>query len=243
MKKIFKLVFIFSILVAWLSGCKKSLLELQNQSQYSYSNYFNNSDALNQATVATYATLLHQGLWSREYYFIFDLLGYEAKKTTNMQGDLAQLADYKFGTNQTQIGQLWGSLYRMVFRANVVIDRANAWNPTEAADQAKLKQYVAEVKFLRALSYFNVVSLWGKAPLITSYDSVVNNNYAPRASVAELWAFVEKDLGDAITDLPVTYDASALGRATQGAAIALLGKAYLYQQKWSDAQTQFIKLT
>src|ERR1700730_11109835 len=95
MKKIFKLVLIFSILVAWLSGCKKSLIELQNQSAYSYSNYFNNSDALNQATVATYATLLHQGLWSREYYFIFDLLGYEAKKTTNMQGDLAQLADYK----------------------------------------------------------------------------------------------------------------------------------------------------
>ncbi len=128
MKKIIICLLLFCMATtSW--NCKKSLLELNSQSAYSYDTYFNNSSALNQATIATYSVLLQQGLWSREYYFIFDLLGFEAKKTTNMQGDLAQLGNYSFGTNQTEIGYLWGSLYRMIFRANVVIDRANAWNP------------------------------------------------------------------------------------------------------------------
>ena len=74
MKKI--IIYLLIISTALLSGsCKKSLLDLKSQSAYDYNTYFNNSPALNQATIATYSTLLHQGLWSREYYFIFDLLG------------------------------------------------------------------------------------------------------------------------------------------------------------------------
>jgi starch-binding outer membrane protein, SusD/RagB family len=242
MKKAIIYSLMVSLLVS-LSACKKSLLTLQSQSSYDFATYFNNSAALNQATVATYATLLHDGLWSREYYFIFDLLGYDAKKTTNLQGDLAQLADYTFGTNQTEIGYLWSSLYRMIFRANVVINRATAWNPTNPSDQQNVKQYVAEVKFLRAYAYFNIVNLWGDAPLITAYDSVTNNNYFPRTPAASIWAFVEQDLKDAAAGLPVTYDQADLGRATSGAAIALLGKTYLYEKKWTDAQTTLTQLT
>ena len=243
MKRIIKFLLVLSLLPL-LHGCKKSSLNIQSQAAYSYDTYFNSSDALNQATVATYAVLLHEGLWSREYYFIFDLLGYDAKKTTNLQGDLAQLASYQFGSNQTQIGELWASLYRMIFRANVVIDRANAWNPTAAADQANVKQYVAEVKFLRAYAYFNIVSLWGDAPLITSYDSIVTNNYPSRAPAANIWAFVEQDLTAASTDLPTTYNAATdLGRATKGAATALLGKVYLYEKKWAQAQSTLTQLT
>lgn len=237
MKRI-AIFFLIIVLAAAVNSCSKSRLDLKSQSNYDYTTYFSSNDAMNQAVIATYATLLHDGLWSREYYFIFDLLGYDAKKTTNMQGDLAQLADYSFGTNQTQIGQLWNSLYRLIFRANVVIDRAQAWKPAAAADQANVKQYIAEAKFLRAYAYFNIVNLWGDAPLITAYDSVLNNKYFPRSPAANIWAFVESDLKAAVTDLPIAYDtASSLGRATKGAATALLGKAYLYEKKWSDAQT------
>jgi hypothetical protein len=239
-----KRIIIWSLLITCgLVGCKKSLLDLQSKSAYSYDTYFTDSAALNQATIATYSTLLHQGLWSREWYFIFDLTGYEAKKTTNMQGDLAQLAVYTFGTNETELGYLWQSLYRMIFRANVVIDRAAAWNPTTAPEQAAASQYVAEAKFLRAYAYLNLAFLWGRVPLLTSYDSTVANPYPHRAPVADVWAFVEGDLTAAIPNLPVTYDAADLGRATKGAATALLGKAYLYEGKWAQAQSELTLLT
>ncbi len=242
MKHIIRISLVIGLLVTGFS-CRKSLLDLESQGAYSYETYFNNSDALNQATIATYATLLHNGLWSREYYFIFDLTGYDAKRTNNMQGDLAQLAMYTFGTNQPQIGDLWKGLYRMIFRANIVIDRATAWDPQDADDQEKVKQYVAEVRFLRAYSYLNIAMLWGDAPLISDYQSMIDDNYIGRSPVANIWSFVENDLKEAQNNLPVAYGESELGRATRGAATALLGKAYLYQKKWGEAQTELLKLT
>jgi len=236
-------ILLLCLLMAGMGSCKKSLLNLQSQSAYSYDTYFNSSVALNQATIATYSTLLHDGMWAREWYFIFDLTGYEAKKTTNMQGDLAQLAVYTFGSDETELGECWQSLYRMALRANVVIDRANAWNPTVPADQANVKQYVAEANFLRAYAYLNLVFCWGRVPLITTYDSSIANPYPHRAAVADVWAFVEQSLNAAIPNLPVTYDAADLGRATQGAAIALLGKAYVYEGKWAQAQAELSLLT
>ncbi len=71
-----------------------------DQSAYAYDTYFTNISALNQATVASYATLLHPGLWAREYYFIFDLLGHDAKRASFLQGAEQELGDYSFGTRQ-----------------------------------------------------------------------------------------------------------------------------------------------
>lgn len=242
MKHIFQ-VLVLAILLLGTAGCSKTDLELENQVAYSYETYFNSSVALNEATIATYSTLLHNGLWARDYYFIFDMLGYEAKKTSNMQGDLAELANYSFGTNQVQIGHLWQSLYRIIWRANIVIDRSIAWNPSLPADQDKVKQYMAEAKFLRAYAYFNIVNLWGDAPLIRSYDEVIKDNYLPRSPAASIWAFIEKDLIEAQADLPLSYSTADLGRVTKGAATALLGKSYLYQKKWLLAQQELTKLT
>ncbi len=240
-----RIILYITILISVVSlwGCKKSLIELQNKSAYTYDSYFASYNVMNQAVVATYATLLHQGLWSREYYFIFDLLGYDAKNDAALQGDLLQLAQYNFGNNQPQLDQLWSSFYRMIFRANVVIDRANAWKPTVPAEQQHNKQYIAEAKFLKAYANFNLVNLYGRIPIRKSFDSTVVNTYPFRNSVAEGWAVIEQDLKDAIIDLPVSYSDADLGRATKGAAIALLGKTYLYEKKWSEAQAQFSLLT
>lgn len=233
-----------ALLATLLSSCDESRLELTSQSNYDYETYFSSAAVLDQATIAAYATLLHNGLWSREYYFIFDLLGYEAKRTTNLQGDMAQLADYSFGTSQPQISQLWNSLYRLVLRSNVVIDRTSKWSPTSEDDADKAKQFIAEARFLRSYAYFNIVNLWGRAPLITAYDSITSNNYHTRASVDAIWQFIENDLTAAAADLPISYDAATgLGRATKGAALALLGRAYLYQKKWAQAQSTLTQLT
>lgn len=240
---IFQLLLIAGLITV-STGCKKSRLELVDQSAYAYDTYFTNTAALNQATVASYATLLHPGLWAREYYFIFDLLGNEAKRASFLLGAEQELGDYSFGTNNADLSFLWGSLYRMIFRTNLVIDRAAAWNPTAAADHAKVNQYVAEVKFLRAYAYFHLVTLWGDVPLYVDYQTTVNNNYLPRSSAAEVWKQIEKDLTEAkaTAELPVAYSASELGRATKGAVTALLGKVYLYQKKWGPAQTELQQL-
>ena len=233
----------FAVVLVTAGSCNKSKLELKNKSAFTYDTYFASDDVLNQAVIATYATLLHQGLWSREYYYIFDLLGYEARGDAPLQGGLLAIGQYKFDADLAELSQYWASLYRLVFRANVVIDRATAWQPEATTDQANKKQYIAEAKFLKAYANFNLVTCYRKVPLRTSYATTLTDIYPSRAAVADVWAAIEQDLTEAIADLPVSYSSTNLGRATKGAAIALLGKAYLYEKKWAQAQTEFTLLS
>ena len=241
MKRVFKYAILLSAISATV-GCKKSL-DLKNQSNYTFESYFTNDAALNQATIATYAPLLHVGMWAREYYFAFDLLGWDAKPDAPLQGDLLSISQMNFEPSEYYLSEQWKSLYRMIYRANVVVDRATAWTPANAQERTNQAQYIGEAKFLRAYAYWNLVNNWGRVPLHDSYKEMTENKFAKRADVAAIWAFIEKDLKDAEQALPVTYPAQWLGRATKGAAVALLGKSYLYQKKWAEAQAELTKLT
>ena len=226
-------------------GCKKDLT-LVNKSAYDATTYFTSDAAINQAVIGTYSGLLHQGLWSREWYFTFDLLGYDAKNNQPLGGDLLQLAQYNFGADQNEVSETWAALYQIIARANVVIDRAQtSWKPANATETTDQKQYIAEAKFLRAYAYFQLVNLYGRVPLRTKFieqptPAEINLGRSP---VADIWAFIEQDLKDAEAGLPVSYSSANYGRATQGAAVALLGKSYLYEKKWNLAQTELTKLT
>lgn len=225
-------------------GCKKDL-SLVNKSAYTYDTYFTSDAAINQAVIATYAGLLHDGLWAREYYYIFDFLGYDAKNNQPLQGDLLQVAQYALTPDQVEVNELWSSLYQLIARANVVINRAQAWTPANATETADQTQYIAEAKFLRAYAYFQLVNCYGRVPMPTTFiplptPAEINLSRSP---VASIWALIEQDLQDAEKGLPVTYATANFGRATLGAATALLGKSYLYEKKWAQAQTELTKLT
>ncbi|MDJ1473335.1 RagB/SusD family nutrient uptake outer membrane protein [Xanthocytophaga flava] len=240
MKKITLSLLAAGLLLA--SSCSNDALDIKNQNAYSDATYFKTATQFNEAVIATYSVFLHQGMYSRDWYFLFDLLGNDAERDAPLLGDLLQLHDYSYGTTQQQITSLWGSLYRMIYRANLVIDKAGQWSPELPEEITKKNQYLAEAHFLKGFAEFQLVALWGRVPLRPDYFS--STAYAaPRATIAEGWEAVEADLKAAIEGLPVTYASADLGRATQGAAIALLGKAYLYQKKYALASTELEKLT
>ncbi len=231
-----------TVLLLLTGGCKESIVDLQNQSQYSDATYYKSAPQFNEAVIATYSVLLDRGFYSRDWYFLFDLLGNEAERDAPLLGDLLQLHDYSFGTSHQQITDLWQSLYRIILRSNLVIGKASEWQPTLADDVAKKKQYIAEARFLKGYAEMYLVTLWGRVPLKPDYASA-NDFYASRASVADGWKAAEADLTAALTDLPVKYAEADRGRATQGAAIALLGRALLYQKKYAESAAQLEKLT
>ena len=106
------------------AGCKKELLDVKNENNYSDATYFKKAPQFNEALIATYSVFLHQGMYSREMYFIFDLIGNDAEKDAPLLGDLLQLSDYSYASSNGLPRALWASLYRMIFRANIVIDKA-----------------------------------------------------------------------------------------------------------------------
>ncbi len=235
--KLFALL--LSVLVM-VSGCNPDILDVKNQGAYDEATYFVSAPQFNEGIVATYATLLLPGLYTRDAYFNFDLLGGDATNNVFLLGDLAQLQDFSFGSAQPQLQDFWRNSYRMVLRANLILSKLNEWQPTLPADQNLKKQYTAEARFLRGYAYFMLVNNYGRVPLRLDYALAVQD--APRAPLAEIWAAIEADFTAAVTGLPVAYAPSDLGRATQGAAVAMLGKSLLYQKKYPQAQAEFEKL-
>ncbi len=223
-------------------SCNPDSLDVTNESQYDFETYFSGEKPINQAVISLYSSLLHNGLYAREYYFIFDLIGNDAETDIALLGDLRQLATYSFPTSHNQITALWQTLYRIQLRSNVVIDRTEAWQPTLAAEQAKKTQFLGEARFFKGYSQFLLTSLWGRVPLKRDFKGSLEVSTA-RSSVAEGWAVCESDLKAAITALPLTYPATERGRVTRGAAQALLGRVLLFQGKFAEAATELTKLT
>lgn len=238
-----RIILPFFVILVLSTGCSKSLLDTKNQNAYDAASYFKSQTQFNEAIVATYAVFNHGGMMSREWYFNFDLLANDASPAFSLVGTELQLSDYSFTNSNDDIVMMWASLYRMIFRANLALDVMKNWNP-EGADVDLKKQYIAEAHWLRGFAYYYLVSCWGRVPLKMDFAASLRNA-EPRAAVADVWKIVEDEFTAAIPDLPVDYDNDAedRGRATQGAAIAFLGKAYLAQHKYDVAAAQFEKLT
>lgn len=240
---------IHKILLACLAlnsaSCSKDLLEIKNENQYNYTDYFTSPATIQQATNAVYAVLNNNGMWPREYYYDFDLLSFDVKREKPLLGSYMVLSDWAHNGTHTELSQLWSGMYRLVARANLVLDRQPvvAATTTDATALATMTRNVAESKFLRAYGRYHIATLWGDAPLRKDLKSYTEEQFPARTPVADIWAAVESDLKDAIEVLPVTYPDKDLGRATKGAAIGLLGRAYIYQKKWADAQKTLDLLT
>jgi len=234
-----KIIRNMALLVLLLTSCNEDQLLLENPNAYTEDTYFTNAEQCVQAVNAAYAGFYFQGLFAREYYFIFDLLGNEAEQAPPLQGALAEFSNYTFGPANEHINRIWRSYYRIILRSNLVFDKVGKWVPTADPDQKLRERFLGEAAFLRAWSYFELVTLFGRVPVKDSWDDRYEFT-APRAdSTSQIWQLVEKDLQQAIESLPESYDNLNLGRATKGAAIALLGKTYLFRQKWQQAADIF----
>ncbi|HJZ41932.1 MAG TPA: RagB/SusD family nutrient uptake outer membrane protein [Bacteroidales bacterium] len=229
----------FLLAILLLPACNEDQLDLMNPNSYTEDTYFTNADQCLQAVNAVYAGFYFQGLFAREYYFIFDLLGNEAEQAPPLQGALAEFPNFTFGPGNEHINRLWRSYYRIILRSNLVFDKVGKWVPNTENDRNLRTRILGEARFLRAWSYFELVTLFGRVPVKENWEDRFEYA-APRAdSLGQIWQIVEKDLQEAIEVLPVYYDEMNKGRATKGAAIALSGKALLFRQKWQEAADAF----
>ena len=133
--------------------------------------------------------------------------------------------NYTYNSSDGSILQQWQYVYNFNNNANVALNKL----PGIEMDESLKARLIGETKFLRALNYFNMVRFWGDVPLILNeiegFDDIKD---VPRTPAAQVYDQIISDLQDAIEVLPVSYEsASDAGRATKGAAKALLGQVYL----------------
>lgn len=227
-----KLINIFSLIgLLALLGCSDFLNE-DMQGTYSSTTFFKTKDHAVLALNACYEPLALKN--TRNCLWVFgDVASDDAAKGGNPgdQSDIGYIDNFEVNPDNGYIELIWQHYYEGIMRANQVI--ANV--PDISMDEELKKQYLSEAQFLRAFYYFNLVNIFGEIPLKVTPAKTTNDLHVGLSSVEEIYSQIEIDLQDAIEGLPNESSYSDYGRATKGAALGLLAKTFLYQQKWQDA--------
>lgn len=225
----------YSTLLAVLmlfSGCK-DFLDVKPQGQLTQEAFPTTpADAL-LATNGVYASLRSWHYHSGGYP-ILDIMSDDARKGSNPNDQLSNLEPYDnftFTTTQDGLDRWWATLYEGIKRANVVIEKV----PLITMDTNLRNRYIGEARFLRGLFYFDLVRAWGGVPEVTTTTPPLK---LERSTAAEIYALIESDLQFASGHLPEksAYNSEDLGRATKGAANALLAKVYLFEKDFIQAE-------
>jgi hypothetical protein len=214
------------------TACEDNLDILKHGNLGSMEDFYQTDADAEAALVAVYTA------WAGGYmnwYLTKNVLSDDVWAGGNNRGDNADLHylnEYTFGTEHGYIESLYSYYYTVIYNANLIIEKVNP-------DSDVKKRAIAEAKFFRAWSHFELVSLWGIAPVV---DHVLQPDEYRQStgSPEKTWAFVEQDLNDAINSgvLPSKSnkdDAEHAIRITKEVAQAMLGKACVFQKKWPEA--------
>lgn len=236
MKIQYKIFMVLAMMVA-ITACKKDFLEVDPIGKLSVQDFYNTDEDATAAIMASYDIL--QWMNARDWnsaYLVKTFPSDESNVGGGNSGDqppYQELGVYTYGATNPTITAVWQSNYFGIYRANMVI------NNVEPVTDVR-KQIIAEAKFLRAYYYFEIASMFGQGPLILKElsPSEYSQAFADRST---LYAQVVTDLNEAIADLPKKsdYDPQDVFRASKGAAQTLLGKTYLYQEKWAESAAAF----
>ncbi len=230
-------IFLFAALFLLVS-CKKSFLDLTPTSTITTDNFFKTAADAVTAVNGCYASLASAGTGS-QYSSAFEVL-MEERGDNVLDLDISagsgtnyKLAHFIDDPSNSLLSTTWVSIYTGVYRCNTVLTNIDPINMS-----ATLKSRVkAEAQFIRALSYFNLVRLWGAVPVLTTVVSPEQAAGLKRDDVATVYKQIESDLNFAAANLPVSYTGADAGRVTAGAAKGLLAKVFLYEKKYSNATT------
>ena len=190
--------------------------------------YHTSSDAV-AATNAVYESTK----WSYwlGFWYISDIATDDIIAGPRFGADGHRMSDYIFDSGDWPMGDMWGSAYWNINRANTVLDRV----PAITMDPALRDRLLNEARFLRANSYFNLVRSFGDVPLLEHEVKSLDGLRVSRAPAADVYALILSDLQQAAAGLPASYTGSDIGRVTSGAARAMLAKVYLTRQDWANA--------
>ena len=213
------LVFIFS--------CNDNFVKVSPEYSIDSENYFNSEDDYYMALVAAYDML--------QPTYANVIVGEIASENTLCGGESPtdvigwqQIDDMIHTPTNSNLKDIWNWMFAGVQRTNYFM---------EFKDKIEFdgkEQMIGEIRFLRAYYNFELVKWFGPIPLKADKRFTLGDETTlPRVPVAEVYAQIEADLIYAASVLPETP--TQTGRATKGAALALLGKAYLFQDKFTES--------
>jgi hypothetical protein len=136
-------------------------------------------------------------------------------------------------TDSYTLDNVWSGFYQEIYAANACIA---GLNNSKTLSITLKNQLLGEAQVVRALVYFNMINLYGAAPLVTS-TNYQTNAILPRTSIDSIYAQIETDLKSSQSLLTTKYPSSGNVRPNLYTATALLAKVYLCESKWPGADS------
>jgi hypothetical protein len=230
----------FVLSAYFVSGCSNDYLDVDQTESISTKDIalFNNDEGAATFVTAIYSHFLDWNMTSFSWIGLSSIASDDADKGSS-PGDTGSDKDVMdaltYNPSSPSTSEVFAGNYEGINRCNQAL---NIIPQLDQADPALRTRLLGEAKFLRAFMYFTLVKTYGGVPIVDHLPNPSSEEdrvmQLTRKSAAEVYAFIEADLNDAIAALPnkSTYAASEKGRASKGAAYALLAKVNLYQEKW-----------
>ena len=230
MKKLKIFVTFLILLVAM--GCSEDFLENPPLTTITDETYPETANDAYLVTNAAYNNL--RNWWITGGYPLADIMSDDQTKGSEdgSNPDLQQIENFTFNASQAYILSWYQTLFQSVRHANIVIEKL----PAIPMDESLKSRYISEARFVRAYVYFLMVRLWGDVPLVTTLNP---DRIVDRTAAAEIYnQLIIPDLEEAAGILPEKggYPADEMGRATRGAAKALLAQVYLHLHDYENAE-------
>ncbi|MDQ6528486.1 RagB/SusD family nutrient uptake outer membrane protein [Flavobacterium sp. LHD-85] len=236
--KIFSYITVFLSLALVTTSCvdNEDLTQLDPNND-SVDNFWKTDEDALQGVNAAYGSLLTDGTYMRSTPLLLDVKA-DDSRTNSPWGSMYNVGHFNSNVADPAIyGWAYETYYQGIYRANQVLTNVPG---IEFEDKALKNRIIGQAYFLRGLFFFHAVNMFKNVPLPTELAV-----YYPQKTQDEGWAQVIADFKAAAELLPNSYvgisglDAGQKGRATKGAALGYLGKAYLFTKDFTNAKTTF----
>lgn len=232
-----KYLIIIIAIFSLTTSCKK-ILDQQPQGPYPTSEFFQTESHAKLAINACYEPLSFANSNNR-LWVVTDIVSDDAVKGgfPGDQADIEQIDNFQIFEDNGNIITIWSIYYEGISRCNMVLKNV----PDIVMDEALKNRILGEAFFLRGYFYYQLCNIYGNIPLVL-VPLAPEDMQIPNTQQNIVYEHVESDfissfdlLELALQQNPSVYPSSELGRATPGAAKALLAKTYLFEKKWEDA--------
>lgn len=241
MNKMYKTITVVPLLLLIImAGCKKSFLDKEIIGVNTQSGSLDNPENARAAINACYGYVNGGDWWTH----LFPRLLMEASTDDGWGGNDYQDRPGELGVcdftglnaNTSYVDAFYRGMHQGIRNCNFVIN--GMANVTTISDNLK-NRYIAEAKFLRGFFYFELVKNYGDDVINTGFDPADATMFLARSPKADVYQQIYKDFQEAAAVLPekVQYGSSDIGRATKGAALGFLAKAYLFNGDYANAES------
>lgn len=223
--------------LAIIYSCSDDRLDLENPNNLSADSFWSSESDLQQGLIATYAALQLDGLFGGASATQHPVRS-DTGRPNNWNANAIGLNKLAFNENSDIVKKRWRDCYIGIYRANQVL--ANI-NNIELPSSSRI-QIEAEAKFLRGFYYYSLYRGYNNGSVIihTTVPESSEDFYKSPSPAEDVYNLILSDLEFAYNNLPEQYENNQdIGRATWGAAAALLGKLFINEHNYTDAKDKF----